>query len=500
MNALAPQLEPEQEEEVYRTPPQNLEVEQALLGCVLVNNTNYHKVAGFLRPEHFYEGVHGEIFAACGKLIEKNKKADPKLLRPFFEASEGLKDVGGGAYLVRLAASAASIINATDYAKVIYDLALRRELIAVGEDMVRDAYDADVDAEPMEQIAEAEGQLYAIAERGDIGEGALRFSQSVTETMQMINHNRMAGQELVGVPTGLKDLDSKTGGLKPGNLIILAARPAMGKSALAQFIAWRAAKARLDSLRNGDAEVKGTPVAFYTLEMTNVEVVPRILAMETGIDSFRIERSKSLSADEMKVLKQASEDMEEAPLFIDDAATLTIAQLRSSARRLKRQHGIGLIVVDYLQLMTASRQSRHGTREQDVSEISRGLKALAKELNIPVIALSQLNRSLEVRDNKRPLLFDIRESGSVEQDANVVMFLYRDIEYLEKEEPKEGTPEWSDWRMECEEKKNALEIIIAKNRAGPKGTVHAHYIRETSRFSDPVKQEDMMPERFGGEG
>ena len=479
----------------FRSPPHNLEVEQALLGAILVNNRALEKIQGFLRPEHFFEGVHERIYEAILKLHEKNQTADPKKLRPYFEKDEALAEVGGGSYLVRLAASAATIINTEDYGKVVYDLALRRDLINIGEEMVLTAYDSPVDHPATSQIEEAEGELFTLAEKGVQEGGFKRFSLSLQEAVEGIESARKDPHSLSGTTTGIKSINEKIGGLHKSDLIILAGRPAMGKTALATNIAFNAALQYAEDKVEGSLEnTKGAVVAFFSLEMSADQLAGRILAERSRISSEYLRRGK-LDEDQFLHVARAARELEEVPLFIDDTPALSIAGLRTRARRLKRQHGLGLVVVDYLQLLQGSGRNSSDNRVQEISEISRGLKSLAKELEIPVIALSQLSRSVEQRENKRPLLSDLRESGSIEQDADMVVFVFREEYYKEKDEPTLRTENHSTWMQDMEELRNKAEFIISKQRHGPTGTVRLHFEKEFTRFSD-LADDGHLPERF----
>ena len=482
----------------FRQSPNNLEVEQALLGAMLVNNTAAEKVQGFLAPEHFFEDVHGRIFDAILRLLERGQSADPVKLKPYFEKDEALADVGGAAYLVRLAASAATIINAEDYGRTIYDLALRRELIGIGEDMVLTAYDSPVDDPANEQIERAEQSLFELADKGSHEGGFQRFSRALTDAVTNIEQAYQDPDKLSGVHTGLKALNEKIGGLHKSDLVILAGRPAMGKTALATNIAFAAAKRFHDDVTSGIApeNSKGAVVGFFSLEMAADQLAGRILAERAEISSEEMRRGR-LKESEFREIARAAQELEEIPLFIDDTPALTIAALRTRARRLKRQHALSLIVVDYLQLLRGTGRGNSGeNRVQEISEITRGLKSLAKELDLPVLALSQLSRMVEHRENKRPLLSDLRESGTIEQDSDIVMFVFREEYYKEKDEPSTGTPEHAEWIAEMSAIHNKAEVIIGKQRHGPTGTIKLHFTPQFTRFSDIVDDE-YLPEQIG---
>ncbi len=483
----------------YRQPPHNLEAEQALLGAILVNNEAAQKVQGFLMPDHFFEPVHGRIFESVLKLMDKNQIADPVKLKPYFENDEALTDVGGAQYLVRLAASAATIINAEDYGRTIYDLATRRSLIQIGEGIVIDAYDAPIDAEATEQISDAEKQLFDLAELGQAESGAQSFSRALRTAVENIESAYKDPDSLSGITTGLTQLNNQIGGLHPSDLIILAGRPAMGKTALATNIAFNAAKRWTDDLVSGqDMErSKGSIVCFFSLEMSADQLAARILSDRANlhyqgpdpIQSHAMRQGK-LTEEQFQAIARASIELEDMPLFIDDTPALTIAALRTRARRLKRQHNLGLVVVDYLQLLRGSGKGTAGeNRVQEISEITRGLKGLAKELHVPVIALSQLSRLVEQRENKRPMLSDLRESGSIEQDADMVMFVFREEYYKEKEEPSMSDVEkHAQWQAEMANLYGKAEVVIGKQRHGPVGTVKLAFKKEVTRFTDLVEE------------
>lgn len=489
----------------YRQAPHNLEAEQALLGSILVNNEAAQKVQSFLFAEHFFEPVHGRIYESVLKLMDKNQIADPVKLKPYFENEEALADVGGAQYLVRLAASAATIINAEDYGRTIYDLAMRRALIQIGEGMVNEAYDSPIDSEASEQIAEAERQLFDLAELGQADSGAQAFSRALKTAVDNIESAYKDPDSLSGITTGLTKLNEQIGGLHPSDLVILAGRPAMGKTALATNIAFNAALRWNDDLVAGHdmTRSKGAVVCFFSLEMSADQLASRILSDRANlhyngpepIQSHAMRQGK-LSEDQFQAIARAAIELEDMPLFIDDTPALSIAGLRTRARRLKRQHKLGLVVVDYLQLLRGSGKGSAGdNRVQEISEITRGLKGLAKELHVPVIALSQLSRQVEQRENKRPMLSDLRESGSIEQDADMVMFVFREEYYKEKDEPSMSEAEkYSQWQAEMVELYGKAEVIIGKQRHGPVGTVKLSFKKEVTRFSDLV-EDDHLPDR-----
>jgi len=484
----------------FRAAPHNLEAEQALLGAILVNNDAHDRVSNFLEAHHFYDPLHQQIYEVASKLIASGKQATPITLKTFFEGAEPI-DAGLTVpqYLGRLAANAATIINARDYGRTIHDLATRRQLILIGEDMVNAAYDSPVDFPPKEQIEEAETRLYALAETDKYGQGFLGFGAALTHAIEMANNAYQRDGGLSGIATGLRDLDAKMGGLQPSDLIIIAGRPSMGKTALATNIAFNIARSRARSLAArpelgpDHPAHDGAVVGFFSLEMSAEQLATRILSEQAGIPSEKIRRGM-IDEPEFKRLVEASQEMSSLPLFIDQTGGLTIGQLASRARRLKRQHGLGLVVVDYLQLLAGSTRRAAEGRVQEVGEITTGLKALAKELNTPIVALSQLSRAVENREDKRPQLADLRESGSIEQDADVVMFVYREEYYLERAKPQEGTIEFQDWMAKMQLVSGKAEVIIGKQRHGPVGTVQLQFESSVTRFSD-LARDAYMPER-----
>jgi replicative DNA helicase len=479
----------------YREAPNNIEAEQALLGAILVNNDAFYRVSDFLKPTHFYEPLHRKIFEIAGELIRMGKSANPVTMKTFLPSEEKVGDMTVAHYLARLAAEAVTIINAADYGRAIYDLATRRALITVGEDMVNIAYDAPVDMSPAEQIEDAERRLFELAETGRYDGGFLSFSDAVTTAIDVANAAYMREGHLSGISTGLRDVDRKLGGLQSSDLVILAGRPAMGKTSLATNIAFNIAAAYKPA-QQADGSFKaerGGVVGFFSLEMSAEQLATRIISEQTEISSSKIRRGEISEADFEKLVACA-QMMQKTPLFIDQTGGISIAQLAARARRLKRQRGLDVIVIDYVQLMQGSAKSSQN-RVQEITEITTGLKALAKELHVPIIALSQLSRQVESRDDKRPQLSDLRESGSIEQDADVVLFVYRDEYYMQNKQPEEGTPEYEDWRLKFERVKGKAELIIAKQRHGPTGTVELAFEGQFTRFSD-LAEEDHLPERF----
>ena len=492
----APPAAETEEAQAFRSAPHNLDAEQALLGAILVNNEAQDRVSSFLRAEHFYDPLHASIFETAGKLIASGKQATPITLRTFFETAEPIdQNLTVPQYLGRLAAHATTIINAVEYARTIYDLAIRRQLILIGEDMVNVAYDSPVDNPPDTQIQEAETRLFSLAEGGKYGQGFLSFEKALTTAIEVANSAYQRQGGLSGVSTGLRDLDSKMGGLQSSDLIILAGRPSMGKTSLATNIAFNIAKAfRAEQQADGTAKTTdGGVVGFFSLEMSAEQLATRILAEQAEISSEKIRRGQ-ITDEEFKRLVLASQAMARCPLYIDQTGGISIAQLAARARKLKRQKGLDVLVIDYLQLLTGSAGRASQGRVQEITEITTGLKALAKELAVPVIALSQLSRQVETREDKRPQLSDLRESGSIEQDADVVMFVFREEYYVERAKPSEGTAEFQEWMAKMQMVTGKAEVIIGKQRHGPVGTVTLAFEGAFTRFSD-LAYEHHLPER-----
>ena len=477
---------------VFREPPHNLEAEQALLGAILVNNEALDRVSNFLKPGHFFDPLHGRIFETAAKLIMGGKRATPITLKTFFQNDEPVGDLPVPQYLGRLAANATTIINAEDYGRTVYDLAVRRQLIEIGEDMVNTAFDSPIDAAPSDQIEEAEQQLYELAETGKYGAGFEPFSAALTDAIDMAANAYQRDGGLSGIATGFADLDQRMGGLQPSDLVIIAGRPAMGKTALATNIAYHVAKANAANA-DGDTPPDGAVVGFFSLEMSAEQLATRIISEQSYIPSERIRRGR-IDSDEFDRIVEVSQELQNLPLFIDQTGGITVAQLAARARRLKRQRGLGFIVVDYLQLLSGSSRRALEGRVQEVSEITTGLKALAKELHVPILALSQLSRQVEQREDKRPQLADLRESGSIEQDADVVMFVFREEYYLERSQPRENTEEHQKWQVDMDSVTGKADVIIGKQRHGPTGTVTLQFTPEFTRFSNLAPSE-RLPER-----
>ncbi len=479
----------------YRQAPHNLEAEQALLGAILVNNEACDRVS-FLTADHFYEGVHARIFEAASTLIRAGKLASPVTLKTYFERDETLSEIGGPAYLARLAAGATTIINAEEYGRAIYELAMRRKLIAIGTDIVNESFDTPVDLTSRDLIEGAESRLYEIAETGRYGQGFQPFGTALTEAVDMAAAAYQRDGGLSGISSGFRNIDEKMGGLQRSDLIILAGRPAMGKTSLATNIAYHVAKNyQAEHKADGTMEVKnGGVVAFFSLEMSAEQLATRIISEQSGISSEKIRRGK-ITEDEFHRLSGTAQELQSLPLYIDATGGLTIAQLSARARKLKRQRGLGLIIVDYLQLLAGSSRKASEGRVQEVTEITVGLKSLAKELAVPIMALSQLSRQVENREDKHPQLADLRESGSIEQDADVVLFVYREEYYLGRTQPTLNTPEFYTWQEKMEKIQGIAEVIIGKQRHGPTGTIELHFDGSLTRFSDLIR-DDHLPEQI----
>ena len=492
LRAVQPQAVPADPTVGFRLLPHNIEAEQALLGAVLVDNEVCNRVCEFLEAEHFYEPVHGRIFATCAKRVMNGQLADPVTLRVLFEEDPALVELGGARYLARLAQAAETIINAVDYAREITDLALKRSLIRIGEGVVVRAHDKAREESGQVQIEAAEQELYQLAETGEVRGEFTAFNKVLVKAVGLIETAVRKKEQVTGVPTGLAGLDEKLGGLQPSDLLVLAARPSMGKTALALTIAANAARARQPAGYDPGAKHQNYCVGFFSLEMSQEQLATRLLSAESGISSDELRLGRIPDSDFHRVVR-AAQELSEVPLFIDDTPALSIASLRTRARRLKRQQGLSMIVVDYLQLVRGPGTNQQQNRVQEVSEVSQGLKTIAKELSVPVLALSQLSRAVESREDKRPMLSDLRDSGSIEQDADVVMFIYREDYYLQRSEPKQRLDQSPEryqealmrWKTRCEEIHNRAEVIIAKQRNGPIGTVHVQFDPSFGQFRNP---------------
>ena len=486
MNEIA-NLQPPASDVASLGVPHSIEAEQQLLGAILTNNDLFDRIAQILRAEHFYDPVHARIFETAAARIAKNNLASPVTLKAFLEDDAGLAELGGPAYLMRLAGAAISSFAVRDYAEMIYDLAIRRELIDVGNEIAAKAARVDVQSEPKEQIVEAEQKLYALAEQGQTEQGFQSFLTAVTDAVKVANAAYQREGGLAGVSTGLIDMDKKLGGLHRSDLLILAGRPSMGKTSLATNIAFNIARAYKKGITTSGEEgaVDGGVVGFFSLEMSAEQLASRILSEVAEIPSNQIRRG-DFTESEFRRIVDAAKELEAAPLFIDDTPALPISQLAARARRLKRTHGLDALFVDYLQLVRGTGRSEN--RVNEISEITMGLKAIAKELDIPVVALSQLSRQVENREDKRPQLSDLRESGSIEQDADVVMFVFREEYYKEREKPGDHElDKMGQWQEEMERLHGKAEVVIGKQRHGPIGTVELSFEGQFTRFGNLVK-------------
>ncbi|MBR9826081.1 MAG: replicative DNA helicase [Alphaproteobacteria bacterium] len=464
------------------TAPHNLDAEQAFLGALLYDNEVFHRVADWLKPEHFYDPVHARIYETATDLIGKGSLADAVVLKTHFDRDDGLREIGGATYLAILIESAADSAAAAEYARIIYELALRRELIRIG-DALSNSATQEQETRARELIVRIEQQLYNLAEEGSASRGFVAFKQALAESIETAAAAYERDGGLSGISSGLQALDEKLGGLHPSDLIILAGRPSMGKTALATNIAFDVAKNYQFEIQPDGTKktVKGGVVGFYSLEMSAEQLATRLIADYTGIPGYMI-RQGTIDATQYEELREAVLEIQQLPLFIDDTGGLPISQLAARARRLKRTHGLDMIVVDYLQLVTSSKSGEG--RVQEISEVTQNLKALAKELQVPVIALSQLSRQVEQRDDKKPQLSDLRESGSIEQDADVVMFVYREAYYKEREKPREDTPEYLAWEEEFKKIEKRAEVIIGKQRHGAIGTAKVAFDGARTKFYD----------------
>ncbi|WP_273788492.1 MULTISPECIES: replicative DNA helicase [Bartonella] len=477
----------------FRQLPYNIEAEQALLGAIFINNDSLDRVSDFLKPEHFFEPLHQKIYHVLSHLIKTGKRVDPVTIKPYIQMEEKIGDITVYQYVVRLATEAVTIINAEDYGRVIYDLFIRRSLINLGTQVVNTAFDAPVELTPTQQIEAVENQLFELAEKGKYGGGFENFNEAIKKAIDMASAAKKRSSQLSGIATHIKTLDEKMGGLQASDLIILAGRPGMGKTSLATNIAFNIANAYN---RNANIqENEGGIVGFFSLEMSSEQLATRIISEQTEVSSSDIRRG-NISDEQFSKIIRAVNQLQKAPLYIDQTGGISITQLAARARRLKRQHGLDILFIDYIQLMTSSSKRSSENRVQEITEITTGLKALAKELNIPIIALSQLSRQVENRTDKRPQLSDLRESGSIEQDADIVLFVYREEYYLKNEEPKLGSLEHQKWQDEMDKIMGKADVIIAKQRHGPTGIVPLAFQSDFTRFSD-LADSNYLPEQIG---
>ena len=482
-------LRPEESASELAQAPANIEAEQALLGALLYDNAAFERLGDHLQSADFFEPFHGRLFDSIRTRVQRGQLAEPILLAEQFQRDPAFEELGGVRYLADLLAHAPPAANAPEYGRVIHDLALRRALVRIGGEIAADAQAGDVDKSGHDQIEAAEQKLFTLAEIGAGSRGLIGFEKALQGAVEMAAAAYSRDGGLSGLSTGLVDLDRMLGGLHASDLVILAARPGMGKSALATNIAFHVARNyAYDVQPDGTRRTaRGGVVALFSLEMSAEQLAMRILAEVTGAPSDRI-RKGEINAAEFGQIRDAVKELETAPLHIDDTGGISIAKLAARARRLKRTTGLDLIVVDYLQLVTASESSRIDNRVQEVTQISQGLKALAKELAVPVLALAQLSRQVENREDKRPQLADLRESGSIEQDADVVMFIYREAYYLKNTEPRGNTPEHIEWEDRLDAIRHMAEVIIGKQRHGPTGAVKLHFDEELTKFSNHARE------------
>ena len=458
----------------FKELPNNIEAEQAVIGSILVSNDIFDDVSIIIDNKKFYDPVHQKIFAAIENLISKGMLANPITLKNYFENDNSLAELEGHEYLVKLTKFSTTIRQAIEYSKIVYDMHIRRELIKISETMTENASNKILDLPGNKIIEDSERLLFNLAEKGSFNTSFIKFDQALNYTIEMASNAFKNEEGIVGVPTGLTDLDDRLGGMHNSDLLIIAGRPSMGKTALATNIAFHAAK---------KLQEKGTKssIAFFSLEMSSEQLSTRILAEQSRIKSNDIRRGR-ISEEQFDKFIETSKNISELPLYIDETPAISIAAMSNRARRIKRLHGLDLVVVDYIQLMSAA-NTRDG-RVQEISEITKGLKALAKELSVPVLALSQLSRAVESRDIKKPQLSDLRESGSIEQDADVVMFVYREAYYLERKEPRPATVDHADWQAKMNEVSNLAEIIIGKQRHGPTGNINVEFEAMFTKFRD----------------
>ena len=453
--------------------PNNIEAEQSVIGSILISNEIFDEVSLIIKSTNFYDPLHKKIFEAIEKLVYSGMLANPITLKNYFENEKDKIDVPE--YLVKITKFSSSTRQTIEYSKIIYDLYVKRQLIKISENTIYSAKLNDIDQNGQSIIEESEKALFDLAEKGSLNSSLTKFDNALKLTIEMASNAYKNDQGIVGVPTGLRDVDDKLGGLHKSDLIIIAGRPSMGKTALATNIAFN------DEKNIQEKGIKSC-IAFFSLEMSSEQLSTRILAEQSRIKSNDIRRGK-ISEDQFDKFIETSKDISELPLFIDETPAISIAALSNRARRIKRIYGLDMIVVDYIQLMTAM-NSRRDNRVQEISEITQGLKALAKELSVPVLALSQLSRAVEQRDNNKPQLADLRESGSIEQDADVVMFVYREAYYLERKEPRPATVEYAEWQAKMNEVSNLAEIIIGKQRHGPTGNIFLEFEAMFTKFKD----------------
>ena len=457
----------------FKELPNNIEAEQSVIGSILVTNEIFDEINTIVSSSNFYDPMHQKIFSAIENLIFKGMLANPITLKNYFVDDK--TDLSIPEYLVKVTKFSTSVRQATEYSKIIYDMFVRRELIKISEQTIDTAKLNDLNFNGQDIIENSEKLLFDLAEKGSFNSSLIKFDEAMRQTIEMASAAYKNEEGIVGVPTGLKDLDDRLGGLHQSDLIIIAGRPSMGKTALATNIAFNAAKKLQDS-------GKKSSIAFFSLEMSSEQLSTRILAEQSRIKSNDIRRGR-ISDEQFDKFIETSKNISELPLYIDETPAISIAALSNRARRIKRLFGLDMLIVDYIQLMKGSYNNKDG-RVQEISEITQGLKAIAKELSIPVIALSQLSRAVEQRDDKKPMLSDLRESGSIEQDADVVMFVYRESYYLKSKEPRPATVEHAEWQAKMNEVSHLAELIIGKQRHGPTGNISLEFEEMFTKFKD----------------
>jgi replicative DNA helicase len=470
--------------ETFRQVPVDIEIEQAVLGAVLIDNRRLEPLTTVLKEEEFYDPLHQRIYATMLKVWEQGRAITPLTLKSLMQNDPGLAEIGQD-YFVSLAEAAPAIANVRELARIIHDSAVRRELHRIGEDLVNNALDVDVDKPPKVVIETAEKALYRVAENSKYGEGPIDFAESLRRAVENAERAQARGGRISGVTSGFTEIDSLLGGLQPSDLLILAGRPGMGKTSLGTNMSFNAARAWAMDMEAGVELPRGAPVLFFSLEMAAQQLSARILSEQTEIEMWKIRNGKFTEAEWEKFVLTMQE-LSTLPLYIDDTGGISIAQIAARARRLKREKKIGVIVIDYLQLVEPSRRAEN--RVQEITEVTKGLKALAKELNVPIIALSQLSRGVDSRDDKRPVLSDLRESGSIEQDADVVMFVYREEYYLKSREPDPSSAEHAKWLEKCERAHRRAEVLVEKHRHGATNKIDLHFDERFTRFSNFAEQ------------
>ncbi|MBL6938094.1 MAG: replicative DNA helicase [Alphaproteobacteria bacterium] len=474
------------EQEAYRHVPYDIEVEQALLGAVFVDNQVVERISSVLKAEDFYDPLHQRLYEVMTHAADRGSMVlTPLTVHALMKADPGLMEVGGHAYLAGLAQAAPAIPNVRDLARILHDLAVRRALIGIGEDIVNTAYEAPHDKTPKDQIEEAERALYRISESSKYGAGPIDFSESLKRTVELAEMAQQRGGRISGLATGFVDIDNLLGGLQPSDLLILAGRPGMGKTSLATNMAVHAARAYLRDIENGAEVPSGAPILFFSLEMAAQQIAARILSEQTEIEMWKI-RNGRFNEQEWEKFVLSTQELSNLPLYIDDTGGISVAQIAARARRLQREKKIGCIMIDHIQLVAGS--GRAENRVQEITEISKALKVLAKDLNVPVVALSQLSRSVDSRDDKRPVLSDLRESGSIEQDADVVMFVYREEYYLASREPEAGSPEHVKWTEKLDRATGKAEVLVEKHRHGATNRIELQFDGRYTRFSNLVQE------------